>query len=401
MKTHQARCQPSLSAAQKAHEAKDTSTPEVRRTPKLRRLFPRTGSWYDLTLLFVTVVVTALGLAALPTPADATHQSFEGATNWTQGVAFYGTDPWTQTFFADVNGDGKADALAVKSDGIRVRYSDGSQFRSEEKLTSSPFSGTVQTAFADVTGDKKADAIAIDRDTITVRRSENKERVITKITEYADDSVLWHYFADIDADGKADLIALTRWGVFVWKSRGDGNFGPIWKWTPPSGFPGEISTHFADVDGDGRADAIAVNYSGISVYLASKIFKWDKFDIYQPFWSPENWTPEGPLYGNRWEFFVDVTGDGKADLVLDNWDGLAVRNSLGTRFAGLENGLLRINGDLPCYRGGYWTEAEFFGDHGGTGFADVEGRGGSAPIAIKSDGLWVRRNLYVRGVGCR
>lgn len=111
---------------------------------------------------------------------------------------------------------------------------------------------------------------------------------------------------------------------------------------------------------------------------------------------PENWTPDGPLYGNRWEFFVEVTGDHKADVVLDNWDVLAVRNSLGNRFAGLDaNGLLSINGDLPRRPGGYWTEAEFFGDSGGTGFADVNGDGGSEPIAIKSDGLWVRRNTFV------
>ena len=44
--------------------------------------------------------------------------------------------------------------------------------------------------------------------------------------------------------------------------------------------------------------------------------------------------------------------------------------------------------------GGYWTEEEFFGNNDGTGFADVDGDGDSEPIAIKSDGLWVRRNMF-------
>jgi hypothetical protein len=78
-----------------------------------------------------------------------------------------------------------------------------------------------------------------------------------------------------------------------------------------------------------------------------------------------------------------------------NWDGLAVRHSLGGCFAGLNaNGQLIIDGDLPRLIGGYWTEAEFFGNNGGTGFADVDGDGDSEPIAIKSDGLWVRRNMF-------
>jgi hypothetical protein len=115
----------------------------------------RQGERTRKRLTFASIAATALGLAALSTPAGAVHQWFEKAKNRTGGVAFYGTDPWHQTLFADVNGDGQADALAVKDDGVRVRYSstDGCRFDPEEKLTSTPFSGTVQTLFADVTGD--------------------------------------------------------------------------------------------------------------------------------------------------------------------------------------------------------------------------------------------------------
>jgi hypothetical protein len=59
-------------------------------------------------LIFASIAATALGLAALPTPAGAVHQWFEEPKNWTGGVPFYGADPWHQTLFADVSGGGKA-----------------------------------------------------------------------------------------------------------------------------------------------------------------------------------------------------------------------------------------------------------------------------------------------------
>ena len=343
-------------------------------------------------LFFASIAATALILGALPTPAGAVHQWFEDARNWTGGVPFYGADPWHQTLFADVSGGGKADAIAIKEDGVWVRYSDGCRFGPEQKLTSTPFAGTVQTLFADVTGDKKADGVAIDTNSVTVRRSEDNRRIKTDTFGYSHDTPLQHFLADIDSDGKADLIAYALWGVVIQKSKGDGTFEANEEWTPTPLFHGDQSVHFADVTGDKRADAIAVNYSGIVVYRAQKaggLFP----GTFKPY--AENWTPDGPLYGNRWEFFVDVTGDGRADVVLDNWDGLAVRHSLGDRFASLNaNGQLIINNDFPRRNGGYWTEAEFFGDSGGTGFADFDGDGDSEPVAINHDGLWVRRNTF-------
>lgn len=273
-----------------------------------RRLsFDRTGR----RLLIASVAATALGLAA---PAGAVHQWFESAKNWTGGEAFTGSDPWSQTFFADVNGDRKTDALAVKNDGIWVRYSDGCRFRSTKRLTSGPFVGTEQTAFGDVTGDKKADAIAVDRWEIRVRRSEDGAVVKTPTVGYANLSVR-HYFEDVGGttpalgpDGKADLIAHGPSNTSVRRSLGGGKFGPNEEWISGQ-FGGQLSTHFADVTGDKRADAIAVNYSGVMVRQA---------DASRFYYSEVNWTPDGPVYGDRWEFFVDVTGDSKADLVVDN-----------------------------------------------------------------------------------
>jgi hypothetical protein len=74
-------------------------------------------------------------------------------------------------YFADVDGDGRADAIAVTDIGITVRRSDGAQFLAPQVWTSGPDSGTRGMYFADVDGDGRADAIAVHADQITVQRS--------------------------------------------------------------------------------------------------------------------------------------------------------------------------------------------------------------------------------------
>jgi hypothetical protein len=74
-------------------------------------------------------------------------------------------------FFADVNGDGKADAIAVSTSGIQVLLSTGTSFEvgpSGADWTTVPFYGAVATFFADVNGDKRADAIAVDNGSVLV-----------------------------------------------------------------------------------------------------------------------------------------------------------------------------------------------------------------------------------------
>ena len=83
------------------------------------------------------------------------------------------------TFFADVTGDGKADAIAVNDDKVTVRRSDGSKFTGNESWTQVPYYGSRGTFFADVTGDGKADAIAVNDDKVTVRRSDSDLIVLT------------------------------------------------------------------------------------------------------------------------------------------------------------------------------------------------------------------------------
>jgi hypothetical protein len=61
----------------------------------------------------------------------------------------------------------------VNSEGITVRRSTGSVFSGNEAWTSDPYYGEHAPggAFADVTGDGRADAIVVNNTGITVRRS--------------------------------------------------------------------------------------------------------------------------------------------------------------------------------------------------------------------------------------
>jgi len=63
--------------------------------------------------------------------------------------------------FGDVDGDGRADALAVRFDGIFVRRSTGAGFSLEERWGTGLGAGVRANRFADVTGDGRVDLIEI------------------------------------------------------------------------------------------------------------------------------------------------------------------------------------------------------------------------------------------------
>jgi hypothetical protein len=64
-----------------------------------------------------------------------------------------------------------ADAIAVNSDNIVVRRSNGMSFGPNEFWTTDPYFGSVGTFFADVDRDGRADAIAVNSSGVFVRRA--------------------------------------------------------------------------------------------------------------------------------------------------------------------------------------------------------------------------------------
>jgi hypothetical protein len=95
----------------------------------------------------------------------STGTGFEPVQNWLQ----HGDSTPNQIQYADVNGDGKADAVyfdTLRSRGVWVSLSTGTGFTSGQKWLEHGESTPEQIQYSDLNGDGKADAIYYD-----VRRS--------------------------------------------------------------------------------------------------------------------------------------------------------------------------------------------------------------------------------------
>ncbi len=231
---------------------------------------------------------------------------------------YVGNNPWTSepyygsrgTYIADVNGDGKADAIVVNDDLVTVRISDGYQFLPNASWTSEPYYGSRGTYFADVTGDGRADAIVVNDDLVTVRVSDGMQFLPnaswTSEPYYGSRGT---YFADVNGDGKADAIVINDDLITVRISDGT-QFLPNASWTSEP-YYGTRGTWFADVNGDRKADAIVVNEDLVTVRISDGT----------QFLPNASWTTE-PYYGTKGTYFADVDGDGREDAIVVN-DALA------------------------------------------------------------------------------
>jgi hypothetical protein len=291
---------------------------------------------------------------------------FGGNEDWT-GQAYYGS---RGTYFADLTGDGTSDAIAVNNDGIYVRLSNGTQFVGPaQNWTGSAvhdLSGR-GTYFADVNGDGMADAIVVNDDGVYVRLSTGSSfGPMRKWTDGAFYGSRGTFFADLTGDGMADAIAVNDDGVYVRRSNGTRFVGPAQNWTGGAFFDlTGRGMYFADVNGDGRADAVVVNDDGVHVRLSKGA----------GFAPAQNWTG-GAFYGSRGTFFADVDGDGLVDVIAVNDGSVTIRRSTGARFLGNEN----------------WTSGPYYGSLGSSVyFADVTGDGCADALVINADRVTVRR----------
>lgn len=180
------------------------------------------------------------------------------------GGSFYGSHG---TFLGDVDGDGKADAVAVGDGYIGVILSTGSNF------------GSYQTWFLDSAGSPG-----------------------TSNAGYG------AFLGDVNGDGRADVVLIGPSGVWVALSSGSSFWG-FNQWYSTAIW-GNVTTLLADIDGDGAADLIAVDADSIRVQRSTALLGLGAFG--EP---PANETWWGAFYGAFGTFAADVDGNGKADLV--------------------------------------------------------------------------------------
>jgi len=273
-------------------------------------------------------------------------------------------DVQNRYFFADVTGDGLADAIDVRTTGVYVTAS-GTRYAQPALWTERPFYGQRGTFFADVDGDRKADLIVVNNNFITVRISTGTsfayEKGWTADPYYGS---VGTYFADVNGDGRADAIAvsdtLLNNRVNVRFSTGSSfAAGQDWTLNP---YYGSRGTFFADVNNDRRADAIAVN----DITLTNRVVV--RPSTGSSFADNQDWTQDQYI-GALGSFFADVNGDGRADAIVVNDASLnnriSVRLSTGSVFASKQD----------------WTTDTFYGDQG-VSFADVNGDGRADAIIV-------------------
>lgn len=268
---------------------------------------------------------------------------------------FHGT---RGTAFADLNGDGRADAIFLNDLTVTVKPSSGSMFAElvgAQPWVAQPYQGTRGTFFADVNGDKRSDMISVNNVEVGVRLSGGN-----KFLSHSAWSTVPYFgsrgtfFADVNGDRKSDAIVVNDGGITVRLSNGT-RFLENARWTREAYF-GSLGTYFADVNGDGKADAIVINEDMVTVRLSDG----------SKFLPNVAWTQE-PYFGSRGNYFADVNGDKKADAIVINNDLVTVRLSDGTKF-------------IP---NASWTAEPYFGMNG-TYFADANGDGKADAIVINT-----------------
>ena len=190
---------------------------------------------------------------------------------------------------ADVNGDGKADVIGFKDAGAYVSLSTGTGFQNAQLLLSEYGTnqgwtnfGTYPRAAADINGDGKADIVGFKADGVYVSFSTGTgfSAPSLLLSEYGTQQG-WTSFdlyprmlADVDGDGKADIIGFKSDGVYVSFSTGTGflspslllrDYGTNQGWSSFDLYPRAVG----DVNGDGKADIIGFKDDGTYVSFAS------------------------------------------------------------------------------------------------------------------------------------
>ncbi len=245
---------------------------------------------------------------------------WDGPYERAQGVAL-----GRQVQLADFDGDGKVDYIVVNDDGsVRVLLNQGGDNNGGWNDLGHVANGTgpaSQVRFADMDGDGKADYMQVSADgAVSFWGNSGGDgrggwTCGCKIANgVAPSSQI--QFADFDGDGKADYIVVAPDGsVDVWLNRG-GDLDGGWQHTGKVAngeAPGDQIV-FVDFDGDGRADYLVTNQSTgeTSAWLNNG---GDGRSLVG--WVPQGYIALGVGAKGNQVMFADVTGDGKADYLVE------------------------------------------------------------------------------------
>jgi hypothetical protein len=328
------------------------------------------------------------------------------------------SDNWDYISYLDINGDGMADLVYRSDNGMRAWLSTGTSF---VDTWSSSLCANGDTAngicndsdnhryirYADINGDGLPDMCI--RADAGIRCIINKgstalwdqtQVITTNICAngsgsygVCNDSDNWDYisYVDINGDGMADLVYRSDTGMRAWLSTG-ASFVDTWSSSlcangdTANGVCNDSDNHryirYTDINGDGLPDMCIRADAGIKCIInKGGAALWDQTQVITT-----NICANGSgSYGvcndsDNWDYisYVDVNGDGMADLVYRSDNGMRAWLSTGTSFVDTWSTSLCANGDGA---NGVCNDAD---NHSTIQFVDADGNGG-LNICYRSD----------------
>lgn len=248
---------------------------------------------------------------------------------------------------SDLTGDGRADIVGFGEDSVQVALADGSGGFGPAQLAVAglAFQDGWRTdihlrTLADLTGDGRPDIVGFGDDGVWVALNDGAGHfgdMRFVLQEYGvaqgwTATTRPRLVADVDGDGHADLVGFREDGLLLARGDGTGGFGPPELVLPFFGGANDVLSWdpvlhpriAADLTGNGAADIVGFADDGVWVLVLDTDGPFGPQLVIHGFGSDEAWRPDVHL-----RVAVDLTGDGRSDIVGFGDAGIYVSRNLG------------------------------------------------------------------------
>ncbi len=306
-------------------------------------------------------------------------------------------------FLADITGNGRADIVGFGNAGVWVSRNNGNGTFQGPQLVVGNFGYNAggwrvdrhPRILADITGNGRADIVGFGNAGVWVSRNNGNgtfQGPQMVVGNFGYNAGGWRvdrhprFLADITGNGRADIVGFGNAGVWVSRNNGNGTFqGPrlvVGNFGYNAG-GWRVDRHprfLADITGNGRADIVGFGNAGVWV---SRNNGNGTFQAPQMVVGNFGYNAGGWRVDRHPRFVVDITGDGRADIVGFGNAGVWVSLNNGN---GTFQAPQLVVGNFGYNAGGWRVDRHprFLANLSGNSRPDIVGFGNA--------GVWVSRN---------